>query len=156
MSIAAPLAKADVTLTDQNTSITIDPNSQAGVKNWTVDGVNNLFQQWFWYRINDDPTGQHSVDTIGPPVILPFLGTRGVDLTYTGAFIKVEVNYDMTGGAPGSFASDLEEVLRITNMSQSAYAPLLPAFGLRHERHARRPDGDSRQPQPGEADRQRP
>jgi hypothetical protein len=115
--LAAPMAKADVTLTDQNSTVIIDPTSQAGVHNWTVDGTNNLFQQWFWYRIGDDPTGQHSIDTISAPVITPFLGTRGVDLAYSNAALAAEVSYTLTGGSAGSHTSDLSEVLQLINTS---------------------------------------
>ena len=40
-----PARAAIYTLTDQNTSISIDGGSQAGISNWTVDGVDVLHQQ---------------------------------------------------------------------------------------------------------------
>ena len=54
-----------ITLQDGNTTVTIDPNNPAdGVNSWTVNGVNQLLQQWFWYRIgNTGPA--YSIDTLG-------------------------------------------------------------------------------------------
>ena len=51
-------AFAQVALTDANSSANIDPFSTAGVdfrgmNNWTVDGVNHMFQQWFWFRVGE-------------------------------------------------------------------------------------------------------
>src|SRR5690349_15691734 len=54
---------APVTLSDQNTLVEIDPNSQAGQYTWRVDGTDNLFQRWFWYRIGNFGPEQ-SIDTI--------------------------------------------------------------------------------------------
>src|SRR5271165_3106552 len=76
----APQSQASVTLTDQNSTVLIDPTSQAGVYNWTVDGINNLYQQWFWYRIGSTG-GQSSIDTISAPSIT-LSGTNGVNLSY--------------------------------------------------------------------------
>lgn len=44
-------AKADVVLTDLNSVVSIDPSSSWGMHTWTVDGVDQMYQQWFWYRI---------------------------------------------------------------------------------------------------------
>ncbi len=45
---AAPLTLADKTGTS---SIIVDPESQNGLFNWTVGGVNQIKQDWFWLRI---------------------------------------------------------------------------------------------------------
>jgi hypothetical protein len=138
---AAPQAQASVTLIDQNSTAGIDPNSQAGVFNWTVDGKNNLFQQWFWYRIGDDPTGQHSIDTISAPTVTPFLGTRGVDIAYSNGTLGAEVNYILTGGSAGSGTSALSEVVRLTNTSSSSIT--LHFFQYSDFDLSGTPDGDS-------------
>ena len=57
-------AKADVVLTDFNSTVVIDPTSQAGMYTWTVDGVDQMWQQWFWYRIGSAGPEQ-SIDTLG-------------------------------------------------------------------------------------------
>ncbi len=54
------------TLTDNNSVAQINPNSQSGMFNWSVDGQNQLNQQWFWYRIGNTP--EQSIDTISAPL----------------------------------------------------------------------------------------
>src|SRR5215471_5719398 len=61
-------ARAIETLTDNNSVAQIDPNGQAGMFSWTVDGVQNLFQQWFWYRVGTNGP-ENSIDTISAPAI---------------------------------------------------------------------------------------
>ena len=53
-----------INLVDQDSSVTIDPTSQAGVDNWTVDGVNQLYQEWFWYGIGS--SGDSPINTLAP------------------------------------------------------------------------------------------
>jgi len=56
---------AAMTLTDGNSSISLDPASPAGAYTWSVDGQEQLFKHWFWYRVSDTTTDtpEHSVDT---------------------------------------------------------------------------------------------
>jgi len=49
-----------VALEDKNSTAQIaldpnlgDPNAVAGQFSWVVDGVEQIYQQWFWYRIGD-------------------------------------------------------------------------------------------------------
>jgi hypothetical protein len=113
-----------VALSDNNSVAQIDPNSQAGMFNWSVQGLNELYQQWFWYRIGDAPgTLQHSIDTISTPVVNMF-GTRETTITYTAPNFLLSIDYLLTGGAfvgPGQTAnSDIGESIRIINTSGSA------------------------------------
>src|SRR5258707_9537392 len=60
---AASAHATTFTLSDKNSSATIDPSSQNGMFNWTVNGVNQLAQQWFWYRVGS--TGpESSINTL--------------------------------------------------------------------------------------------
>jgi hypothetical protein len=110
-----------VTLTDGNSLAQIDPHSQAGMFNWSVQGLNQLYQQWFWYRVGD-ATGamQHSIDTISAPVVSLY-GTREMTSTYTAANFTLSIDYLLTGGAvvgPGQTGnSDIGESIRIVNTS---------------------------------------
>jgi len=53
---------AAITLEDSGSSFVFDPTSTAGATQWTVNGVNQLNQQWYWYRVNNAPaTGKLSV-----------------------------------------------------------------------------------------------
>ena len=112
---AASLSEAaPVTLSDQNSLIEIDPNSQAGVYTWQVDGTDNLFQRWFWYRIGASGP-ESSIDTISPATVTGFGGTQDGKLTYENAALRIEVKYSLMGGAAGSLDSDLGEQIRVTN-----------------------------------------
>lgn len=42
------------TITDGNSVVEIDfSNTQKGVYSWTINGVNVLQQQWYWFRIGE-------------------------------------------------------------------------------------------------------
>ncbi len=111
---ALPAQGSILTLTDSNSTVLIDNASQSGVFNWTVDGVNQLFQQWFWYRIG--PTGgESSIDTLSAPSG-GTTSAKSATVGYSGANgLNVEVDYLLTGGANGSGASDLQETITLTN-----------------------------------------
>ena len=105
-----------ITLQNENSSVTIDPVTQDGVNNWTVDNVNQLFQQWFWYRIGESG-GQHSIDTLSTPVTAAY-GTppQFCTINYSGTNgLGVEVAYLLTGSPAGSGQSDLSETISLTN-----------------------------------------
>ncbi len=111
MSEAAP-----VTLANQNSVVEIDPDSQAGMYTWRVDGTDNLFQRWFWYRLGG--FGPESpIDTISSAAVTGFGGSANGGLTYENAALRIEVNYTLMGGVAGSLDSNLDEQIRITNKS---------------------------------------
>jgi hypothetical protein len=104
-----------VTLSDHNSSALVNTNSQAGMFNWSVDGVNQLFQQWFWYRVGGNGP-QNSIDTISAPTIQQ-PNARTLYTTYSNGAFSVEVDYVLTGSTAGSGHSDMGESIRITNLS---------------------------------------
>ncbi len=111
--VVAPRAPAAVyTLTDLNSSVFIDDQSQAGAYNWTIDGVDILWQQWFWYRVGN-VGGQTSLDAL--PVVANQGTPESLDLTYTGNGFTVAIEYDLTGGLPGTLTSDIAETITIHN-----------------------------------------
>jgi len=111
-------------LDDRNSSAIIDDGSSQGVNSWVVDGTENLYQQWFWYRIGDQ-VGESSLDTLGPPTGVLHSnfdldpGMERLALQYTGAGFVVSISFDLTGGLPGSGASDLAETITIDNLGSS-------------------------------------
>jgi len=117
--IASSSDAAPLTLTDQNSVIEIDPNSQAGMYTWQVDGTDNLFQRWFWYRIGSAGP-ESSIDTISAPTVTGFGGSQDGKLTYENAALRVEIKYSLVGGAAGSLDSDLGEQVRITNKTMGS------------------------------------
>lgn len=114
---------AITTLSDANSVIRVDDGSQAGLFDWTVDGVDQLYQQWFWFRTSS--MGQElSVDTMpltGFSVsdTNPFddPGLDSLSLRYTGPEIEFTASWTLRGGTPGSAISDLSESLSIKNVS---------------------------------------
>jgi len=114
-----PCAHAALTVSNLNSSITVDQNSQAGMNNWTVDGVNQMFQQWFWYRIGATG-GESAINTISAPTIATASG-RVIETMYSNAQLSVDVLYTLTGGTAGSHTSDVAETIRIINTSAAAY-----------------------------------
>lgn len=148
----SPPASATValTLTDQNSVVNIDPNSSSGVMDWFVDGVDILYQQWFWYRVGA-AGGESSVDTLSA-LTTTLLDPATVKIAYSTAQLRVEILYGLFGGSPGSHESDLSEAVRITNLSGSSLdlhffqysnfdlapdlvdnATLTPSFGHAHQ-----------------------
>jgi hypothetical protein len=116
-ALAAPQAQADVYLTSGSSQVVIDPTSEAGMHSWTVNGTEQMYQQWFWYRVGSTG-GESSIDTLSAPVVVTS-GTNQVDLTYTGNLMSVLVRYTLTGG---STSADVAETIKITNTSASNLA----------------------------------
>ena len=66
VALSPPASATVVTLSDGNSSVAVSPDTQAGMYNWTINGVNILYQQWFWYRVGDSGP-EKSIDTLGTP-----------------------------------------------------------------------------------------
>lgn len=116
VALSPPANANPYVLTSGNSSASIDPASQAGMFNWTTDGVSLLYQQWFWYRVGSTG-GEASLDT------LPFTATQvgnNLDLLFTGTGFTIDVFYRLTGGTAGSNTADIAEVINITNTSTEA------------------------------------
>jgi hypothetical protein len=119
--MAAVPAFSQVLLTDGNSSANINPNNvpnywERGMTDWTTEGVNNLFVQWFYYRIGN--TAEATIDTISAATVSQPLANLA-KVTYQNSQIKVETTYLLTGGSVGSGRSDIAESIRITNMNAS-------------------------------------
>ena len=122
--LSAPAVADVIILEDANSRVSIDPESQSGMLAWEVDGIAQMFQQWFWFRI-DDEDHEESIDTAN------YVGAQTTDTNgeITGDFREdnlfmrygtadtfwLDVEYGLTGGASGSGASDITEVITITN-----------------------------------------
>ena len=116
--LIAPQANATIILTDSNSTVLIDPASQDGMYDWKLDGIDVMYQQWFWFRVGN--TAEHSIDTIGTPVILQATPNI-VQLTYgAGGPLEIQILYALTGGMAGSLTSDVAETIHIINRSTQA------------------------------------
>jgi hypothetical protein len=109
------------TLTSGNTVVTYDPDTQAGMSSWTVDGVNQLAKQWFWYRVGATG-GESALNTLSHTTTTgTFGGAALVESVFTspGNF-SITITYTIKGGTVGSKKSDIAEVISIENLSGSA------------------------------------
>lgn len=125
MLFHSPLAQAAPTygLQDGNSLAYWDltPGAQAGMYSWTVDGVQQDFQQWFWYRIGN--TAESSFDT------LPLTTSGVTDTNFNGQYDTLFAKYEspasfsttftflLRGGVSGSGTSDIAESIKIQNLS---------------------------------------
>jgi hypothetical protein len=120
MGLALAFAQASAnaqTITDQNSSAHINFSTQAGMDSWTVDGINQLNKQWFWYRIGT--TGpEHSINTISAPTVTS-TGPRQLTGNYSTNNFNLRVDYLISGGAPLSGSSALNESITINNTTSN-------------------------------------
>jgi hypothetical protein len=106
------------TLSSGNSAVAIDTASQTGMNNWTVDGQNQLNQQWFWYRVGSSGP-EASIDTIGMPTVNQ-LSANILNTSYASSQFSVSVLYSLVGGASGSGVSDVSETITIQNLTSSS------------------------------------
>jgi len=108
-----------VNLSDGNSTAAVNLGSQAGMYQWTINGQNQLNQQWFWYRVDGDPTGQHSIDTLAHA--LPTSNANSVTESYSGTGFSLNLTYQLSGGLPGGndWTSDITESISIFNNTAS-------------------------------------
>ncbi len=110
---AATSTSIPFTLVDENAEVTIDVGPidfvdegatfpERGANTWVVDDVENLLQQWFWFRAGDVAgTGETSIDKLSKP-ITTHTDTDGdgdkdtltvVYANFTSIKLKVEISW---------------------------------------------------------------
>ena len=115
LAVCPACAQGPVTLVDGNSTFTVDPTSDSGATVWTLDDIDQLFQQQWYYRLAD---GQVlSINNLGTPVVNLAAGGQSVDVKYQANSFDVTLAYTLYGGAAGSSASDVSEIFRIQNTS---------------------------------------
>src|SRR6202007_888602 len=118
----ARVGSADlITLTSGNSVAKLrtrstDPGSPTGLYSWTVNGVEQVKQQWYWFRVGA-AGGETSIDTlpsrvVGPP---PVVSADTASLEYQGAGFRVRVNYSLVAGGSPASASDLTHDVHVFN-----------------------------------------
>ena len=116
-------SKADVyTIGTKNTSLQIDLAS--GITQWTVDGVNQLNLQSFYYSVGANPVA--SIYGIGLPSA-PTITTNGfvlqtvtLNTSYADSIVSVGTRFALQGYATGSSQAKLTQTLTINNLSSTA------------------------------------
>jgi hypothetical protein len=115
-------SKADIyTIGARNTSMQIDLGG--GVTQWTINGVNQLNLQSFYYSVGSDPAA--SIYTIGmasaPTIWTNQLKTYvTLDTTYADSTISVDTLFTLTSFPVGSGTAKLGQTLTINNLSATA------------------------------------
>jgi hypothetical protein len=107
------------TINNKNSSAQIDVASgPGGVFNWVVDGVDQLNQQWFYYRAGSAGP-EHPIESIDNTPVIATPNTNRLDLTYANSGYSVKVAYTLTGSTAGSGNSGLQEQITVQNTSSS-------------------------------------
>ena len=110
-----------INMDDNGSQASVNLGSQAGMYNWSVNGQNQLIQQWFWYQTGGGVA--QSIDTIGTPSVSTSTGSSGIDVlsaTYQNAQLSLTIQYVLSGGGVGSGQADMLESISIQNVSSSA------------------------------------
>jgi hypothetical protein len=119
-------AKAAVlALNDDNSVAAYDPDpatnpANTGLLFWTVDDVNHLFQNQFWYRVgsNGGENVLNSLNLLNVNQPDPTGNTLG--LTYGGNGFEIGINLRLDGDVLGSKKATLFEEIAIKNTSNTA------------------------------------
>ncbi|MBG1269559.1 hypothetical protein [Nostoc sp. WHI] len=115
-----PAKSAVLALSDDNSIAAFDPDfsnipSNNGLLFWTVDDVNQLFQNQFWYRIGSEGR-ENSISTLN---LIDLDQAQPADnqfsVTYAGIDFHIALNLRLDGGAQGSGISSLFENITIKN-----------------------------------------
>jgi len=126
--ISIPEAQADsiiITLVDKNAEIDIELGEtpeHLGANSWEVDSIDNLFQQWFWFRVGSEG-GEFPLDTLTLDPVSPSAedldedeGDETLTVTYSdGECLSVEITWTLKGGPIDSGASTIFEEIVITD-----------------------------------------
>lgn len=111
-----------VTMTNGNSTVLFDTATSAGMNSWTVDNIDMLYQQSFWYRIGNS-SAEANISTL--PVsysVGNYLGGTNnlLTLSYnTNGNFTIDVVYTLLGGSANSGVSDIGEQIRIKNNGSS-------------------------------------
>ena len=109
------------TLTDGNSSVTLNlTGSASGMNSWTVDGQNQLGDQWFYYR----PGSSGTAASMGALTLSSFSQPAPGLLTtlYTSSQFSLQVVYSLVGGGTGSGTSALSQQIKIQNLTSAPLA----------------------------------
>ena len=111
-------ARATITLNDGDSVLTINPTSSAGISSWSVDGLNELDQQWYWIRVGAVGPAV-SIDTLG---LLSSTSTADSATLNYGSLTGLEVTLKITldGGPVGSGMADLDTQAQVDNHSTTS------------------------------------
>ena len=120
-SLALPCSAQIYGMTNGNATVQINAGGGGtpGMTSWTVDGVNQVKQQWFYYGIGGGPN--QSIDTLGNLFVDPRANSTTLNLTYsdlpTLPNYKITDDYQLSAFANGSGISQLGEQVTFYNLT---------------------------------------
>jgi hypothetical protein len=126
----ASTASGSALLVDRNATLEIDPYSDAGLFNWTVDGIDAMVTEWYWVRIGDTGPEQPISDLVLSEMHLTETdlgddpGEETLVLVYADQYDpaqgiepnwSIRLRYMLTGGAIGSNTSAAAVQIHVRN-----------------------------------------
>jgi hypothetical protein len=106
---------AILTATDGSSMIQVDPLSQNGLFNWSVNGVSQLSQQWYW--VSAGGAAETSLDAF--PLVDSQASGNQISLTYADQGVSFELTYTLNGTSNNE--SLIEETITITNSNTMGF-----------------------------------
>jgi hypothetical protein len=94
--------------------------SPAGIYNWNIDGTDQLYHQWFYYRVGGVGPESAIQSISGSPVINEFVNIPSLsklDLTYSGNQFSVRTVYQLIGQNNGTGRANFNQTIVINNTS---------------------------------------
>jgi hypothetical protein len=114
LCIGVSASAQTVSVSNNNSSASINLGSPTGMSNWSIDGVNILNQQSFLIRTGSGvaaPISSLGASSVSQP------STMSLNAIYMGPQFTLTTIYSLVGGGPGSGAADLTEQIKILNTS---------------------------------------
>jgi len=129
--LGAANAMADpitLTLSDENSTATVCvfDCGTVGMNSWVVDGVERLYQQWFFYRFEPGPS--HSIDTIDSTPYTTGGGGSTGSVEYSNGSIGIKVDFTLSGGDAGSHKSSLKEEVTLKHLFGPTAYPTIDLY----------------------------
>lgn len=122
MSVKAPLTCA-IDLADGNSTVSIDPDNSGGLYSWTVNGTEQIFQEWFHYSLGTAesyPLTSTEGNSYSGFNLTTTGGTNTLGLAYdnintSNPDLGFKIDYTLSGGLGGSNYSKLVESIQVRN-----------------------------------------
>jgi hypothetical protein len=115
--LAGIAAATTLSVSNGNASIAVDPGSVFGLSSYTVDGTEQIFEEWFWFRRSGDlyeqPLNNLSLTSAAA-------AGNQIQLSFAGDNLGVRLGYQLFGGTPGSDTAGLRETVVLQNPSNTA------------------------------------
>lgn len=107
---------ANITLTDGSSLAKIDTSSPAGMYQWSINGLNQLNNQWFYFR-NGASGPQSSIESGALSTTISQSGVNHLNVIYNHGSFGIEIDYTLTETGTGQ--ARIDESIRLRNLSGS-------------------------------------